>query len=348
MKVRAGLVALALLLVSCSTASAQEPVPATTTGIWISQAEIEALPTSGPAWDALVEVALEPIENPDLSDQDDRDNVRVLAKALYSARTGDRTFAFEVLRALDAVRGTESGATALAVGRELMAYVIAAEIVGLRPQKREDFEAWLRGVRDRSFQGRTIASTHEDRPNNWGTHAGATRLAVAAYLGDVAEIERAAHVFRGWAGEEDGWQGFEFGDPSWQAFGAAREYAVNPVGARRDRYSIGGVLPDDQRRAGPFAWPPPKENYVYEALQGAVAQAAILERLGYDSWSWGDRAIERAMRWLYVQALFPPEGDDTWIPYVVNRAYGTSFSAPLPSKPGKGIGFTDWTHTTPQ
>ena len=32
----------------------------------------------------------------------------------------------------------------------------------------------------------TLVSTHENRPNNWGTHAGAARAAVARYLGDSA------------------------------------------------------------------------------------------------------------------------------------------------------------------
>ncbi len=109
---------------------------------------------------------------------------------------------------------------------------------------------------------------------------------------------------------------------------------------------IGGVLADDQRRSGAFRWPPPKENYVYEALQGAVAQAVLLERLGYDSWKWGDRALLRAFEWLHAEADFPAQGDDTWIPHTVNRAYGTKFPAPAPSRPGKGMGFSHWTHGT--
>jgi hypothetical protein len=104
------------------------------------------------------------------------------------------------------------------------------------------------------------------------------------------------------------------------------------------------VLPDDQRRAGSFSWPPPKENYVYEALQGAVAQAVLLERAGHDPWSWGERALLRAFVWLHEEADYPAEGDDTWLPHLVNDAYGTHFPAPVPSRPGKGMGFSDWTH----
>ena len=38
----------------------------------------------------------------------------------------------------------------------------------------------------------TLVSTHETRPNNWGTHAGAARAAVARYLDDTAQLARTA------------------------------------------------------------------------------------------------------------------------------------------------------------
>ncbi len=312
-------------------------------GVWISRAELAELPTSGPAWQRLVEISKHSTRHPDLSNQDDPTNVRVLALALVHARTGDERARKDVLAALRRVRGTERGANVLSVARELLSYVIAADLVGLDGEEREAFARWLRDVSQREFKGRTIRSTHEDRPNNWGTHAGATRIAVAVYLGDRIEIARAATVFRGWVGEDDGWRGFDFGGGAWQA-SFFRRYAVNPVGSTRAGHSIDGVLPDDQRRGGPFEWPPPRENYVYEALQGAVVQAALLERQGYPAWEWGDRALERAFDWLHEEADFPAVGDDTWIPWIINRAYDREFPAPTPSQPGKGMGFSDWTH----
>ena len=108
-----------------------------------------------------------------------------------------------------------------------------------------------------------------------------------------------------------------------------------------------GVLPDDQRRGGGFQWPPPKENYVYEALQGAVVQAELLHRRGYDAWNWQNRALLRAFDWLHREAQFPAGNDDTWQPHLVNFRYGSSFPAPTPSSHGKSMGFTDWTHSGP-
>ncbi|MEM9176984.1 MAG: alginate lyase family protein [Myxococcota bacterium] len=319
------------------------PVADAKPGIWLSAEEVAALPTTGPAWDALRAAAKSPTRRPNLSDQDDPTNVRVLAKALVAARTGDARLRREVVRALQRVRGTERGANALAVSRELLAYVVAADLVGLDGGEKDAFVAWLADLRDRRFGRRSLRSTHEERPNNWGTHAGASRLAVAMYLDDEEEIARAAWVFRGWVGETRGWHGFEFGALWWQSSYFWR-YGINPAGSTHRGHSIDGVLPDDQRRGGPFAWPPPKENYVYEALQGAVVQAELLSRAGYDAWEWGDRAILRAFRWLHDEADFPAKGDDTWLPHVVNRAFGSSFPAPVPSRPGKGMGFSDWTH----
>ena len=132
---------------------------------------------------------------PDLSDQDDRSNVRVLAKALVFARTGEAGYAQQVRRACRRIQGTERQADTLSLGRELVAYVVAADLVGLDGEARETFEGWLRRTRGRSFRGRSLGSAHRDRPNNWGTHAGASRLAIAAYLGDRREIERSAIHF---------------------------------------------------------------------------------------------------------------------------------------------------------
>jgi hypothetical protein len=315
----------------------------TSHGIWTSAQELAALPTSGAAWEGVLDVAREPIQDPDVSDQDDRDNVRVLAKALVYARTGDESYRWEVIDACALAIGTEAGGRTLALGRELIAYVVAAELVGLPADVNSRFRAWLDAVRHTELDGRTLVSTHEDRPNNWGTHAGASRMAVALYLGDDADLDRAAQVFKGWLGDRSAYAGFDYGDLSWQA-DPELPVGVNRAGATIEGYSVDGVLPDDQRRGGDFTWPPPAENYVWGALQGALSQALILERAGYAAWSWEDQALLRAVRWLHAQADFPAEGDDTWLPHLVNYAYGTDFPAPVPSRSGKNMGFTDWTH----
>lgn len=60
-----------------------------------------------------------------------------------------------------------------------------------------------------------------------------------------------------------------------------------PPAAHAKGNDLDGVIPDDQRRGGTYTWPPPRENYVWEALQGAVAQAHMLHRRGYPAWGMG-------------------------------------------------------------
>jgi hypothetical protein len=110
---------------------------------------------------------------------------------------------------------------------------------------------------------------------------------------------------------------------------------------------VDGVLPDDQRRAGVFAWPPPVSNYPYGALQGAVAQAMIAERQGHPAWALEDAALVRALRWLEDEMGSPIQGDDAWLGHAVNHFLGTDFPAPVPAEPGKNMGWTDWTHPSP-
>ncbi len=318
-------------------------------GIWISAAELAARPTSGSAWTALSKAASQSCATPNLANQDDPANVCVMAKALVFARSGNTALRADVVRAIKSVAdsGTFSG-RALALGRELAAYVIAADLISLKtvdPTLDTKFRTKIKSLltTPTSDGPANLVKCHEERPNNWGTHCGASRVAVAAYLGDTQELERAARVFRGWLGDRASYAGFKYGDTSWQC-SASAPVGINPKGCTRNGRSLDGVLADDQRRAGSFTWPPPKENYVYEALQGALVQAVILQRQGYPAFEWGDRALLRAFKWLHDVAGYGAEGDDTWQPHLVNRVYGTSFPAPTPAKPGKNVGWTDWTH----
>jgi hypothetical protein len=316
-------------------------------GLWIEPARLAALPTSGPAWENVLAAAQQRTDAPNLADPKDPTNVRVMAKALVYASTGEERYRNEVWSACRAAMGTEAGGSTLALGRKLVAYVLAADLVGGLPASSEaEFRAWLRSVRERKLRGGTLISTHERRPNNWGARAGESRIAVALYLGDQQDLERAARVFRGWLGDRSAYAGFKYGKLWWQADPSA-PVAINPPGATRDGHSIDGVLPDDQRRSGPFRWPPPHENYVYGALQGALVQATLLHNAGYDTWEWQDRALLRAFRWLQAEARFPATGDDAWEPHLVNYYYKTDLPAAVPAMPGKDVGWTDWTHATP-
>ena len=343
-----------LLSAPIHRAAAQEDTPQAediqqaTKGIWISPAEIMRLPTSGPAWTNVLSVADQSAGTPDLSDQDDSTNVIVLAKALVFVRTSQAKYRTEVVDALRIVtyNNTEDGGRTLALGRELAAYVIAADLIDLATYDSAldaDFRAKLRELLTKTLDGMTLIETHERRPNNWGTHAGASRAAVAAYLGDTAELARTAQVFHGWVGDRTAYSGFSYGSLSWQCHPDA-PVGINEKGCMRDGHSIDGALPEEMRRGGDFQWPPASTGYAWEGLQGAIVQAEILHRAGYDTWNWEDKALLRAVEFL-ESIGWSADGDDRWQVWLINYSYGTSFSTQTAVSPGKNMGWTDWSHS---
>lgn len=347
-----------LVLTNCALAwphicQAQPTIPQ---GIWMDRAELLKLPTSGAAWSNLVKKTQAPCPVPNLSNQDDPANVCVMAKALVFARQGNPAYRQQVVDAIWAVvNGGPYVGRALALGRELAAYVIAADLVDLKvhdPGLDADFRTTIKALLTTpTLDGpSTLIECHERRPNNWGTHCGASRVAVAAYLGDLTQLARVAKVFKGWLGDRLSYSSFSYGELWWQC-DPTKPVGINRAGCTREGHSIDGVLPEEQRRSatagGAFTWPPPKENYAYGGLQGALVQAVILRRAGYDAFEWENRALLRAFQWLHTQAQFPATGDDTWQPHIVNYYYShvpASFPAPIPSSPGKNVGWTDWTH----
>jgi len=191
---------------------------------------------------------------------------------------------------------------------------------------------------------KNLIEWHEKRPNNRGTMCGASRIAVAAYLGDKAELDRAYNVFLGYLGDRSRYSGFVYGDLSWQC-DPDHPVGINPTGCLIDGHDVGGSLPEEMRRDCSFRWPPCKSGYNWEGLQGALVQAILLDQQGYPVWDQQDKALLRALDWLYSESMrFPAEGDDTWQPYVVNHYYGTDFPVSSPSRAGKVAGYTDWTH----
>jgi hypothetical protein len=326
---------------------------AATSGMWLSRAELQRLPERGPAWAQLVELANEPMGHADLSDQNSDHDVRVLATALVYARTGEQRLYRKASAGVMGAIGTEHGGRTLALARGLVAYVVAADLIDLRhrePDRARVFRRWLAGVRNERLKPDarpTLVATHELAPNNWGTHAGASRIAADIYLRDRRDLARAAAVFKGWLGDRAIYHGFLYGGRSWQADENA-PVGVNPTGAVKNGESIDGALPDDMRRGCPLRFPPCPTLYPWEAMQGAVVQAELLSRQGYDAWNWGDQALRRAAQFLF--GLYDRYGDkdwgaprgDAWIPWLLNARYGTDFPATTPAPPGKGMGFTDW------
>lgn len=310
--------------------------------IWFSKERVSQLPTSGESWEYLNKKAQQAMPVPNLSNQDDQANVILLAKLLVYLRTNNESYHNEIKQATLQAINTENGGTTLAFGRELTTYLIAAQFINYSESEKTQFDNWVKQALNKDLSGRTLRSTHLERPNNWGTHAGAARMAIAIYLQDEAEFNDAVRVFRAWLGARELHSGFKFRKTDYWQADPKKPVGINPKGATKQGHSIDGVLPEEQRRAGNFSWPPPKENYVYEGLQGALLQAMIVHNAYSDVFEWQDSALLRAFSWLHEQANFPAEGDDSWQPFVINYFYNTQFPTPQNAKPGKTIGYTDW------
>ncbi len=192
------------------------------------------------------------------------------------------------------------------------------------------------------LDGRSLIETHEGRPNNWGTHAGASRLAVAFYLGDNQELARVAQVFKGWLGDWDAYHDFKYGNLSWQC-DPDKPVGINAMGCTKDGHVVDGALPEEMRRGGSFDWPPGETGYPWEGLQGTLVTAELLSRAGYNTWEWEDNALLRSVEFLY-SINWDADGDDEWQVWIINNVYGTDYSTNASASPGKNMGWTSWTH----
>lgn len=324
-----------------SSTTSVEPTVIDVATIWLDGTSLETLPMSGPAWDALRVAAHEDWDSIDLDDLTNNHDVQVLAGALVAARTGEEGMLLKVESALSEATGTQPSLV-LPLARNLLSYVIAADLIGYRPP---EFTSWLRQMLDVEADGRaginSLRQSAMSDPSNHGTHARASVLAVALFVEDRALQETMADRFQDWLGRSG--DDFVWKELDWQS-NPSNPAAINPPGSQIDGLSVDGVLPEEQRRSGGFTTPPPQEGYVWEALQGAVATAEMLDRAGYPAWEWQDRALLRAFNWLYDVNDYPAKGDDEWQVWLVNRAYDTDFLTESPTRPGKNIGYTDWTH----
>jgi hypothetical protein len=372
--------------------------------IWIGPDQLRNLPMTGPGWDArgapwfenrgVYYYAQQSATDIVVGALDERRDVYALAKALVSLRLRlepvppedpepYRAAAQEAC--LNAI-GTEllgPEPSTLSLGRNLFALVIAANLIewdnSVPGRQERDFRRWVGSVRrellpDGSTVQRSMIQAHEERPNNWGLMCGASRLAAALYLEDPVEEERCWDIFRRWLGDTT--SPFEFrlddwGELSWQ-HDPLHPAGINPMGARKidcfgTQRPIGGAMPDDMRRAGPFCaiapcapdwtWPSYRtsdsRNYNWSAMQAVLAQGVLHARRGRDPWMINDLAVGRALYWLYHELRFPVTDaqagdDDYWQAHLANQVYPLlGLPETVATKPGHQIGFTDWTTLEP-
>jgi len=310
-------------------------------GLWLSESELNALPTSGPAWDQVRSAASGwPGGQAVLSSNDSTHDVDTMAAALVAARTDDGALRSRVCATVESLPGAGLS-RALELGRSLPGYVIAADLTGCAID-----EPWLRSVLTRPLQGHSgggnLLETAQRSANNWGAMARAAVSAAAAFLDDGALLAEMGRAHREYAGEAVSPERLQYTDTSWHA-DPADKAGINRPGATIGGQDVSGVIPEDQRRTGEFAWPPPCGNYPFGGLQGEVTAAVILDRAGAVSFRAGSNALVRAAAWLYGHGC-PATGDDRFVTPLLNRLGGSSFPVDPSAGPGKVAAWSAWTH----
>jgi hypothetical protein len=290
--------------------------------------------------------------------QDSHHPQQVLAAALVYARTGTASYATKVkteLMKIASYTGARSGGLedgrSLALGRNLAAYVISADLIKLSTLDAtayQKFRTFLTNVRIwENSEGRSLISCHEERPNNWGTMCGASRIAADIYLKDTTDLDRAVKIYKGFIGDRTSYSGFQWEDPlvfTWMC-DTNNPRPVNPVGCIKNGHDLSGAVVDDVRRGGTFTWPPTDTLYSWGGYSALLAQAEMLKRAGYDSYNWESQAVLRGMKFVATNMADSASAAVDWVPFVINKQYNATYPT-VSTRGGYGrlLDWTAWTH----
>ena len=189
------------------------------------------------------------VASPNLSNQDDPNDVTALAKALVYARPASSATATETIVMLKAAVGTEYPGDTLGIARGVAPLALAADLVGWRDPA---WMSWLGKLRTwaNPDRGYCLISMHEKRPMNWGTHAGAGRIAVDLYLGDMTDLARAARRSSRATSVTGPRTRVHLRRRPHVAGEPLAPVGINPMGASIPGVTLDGIMPDDMRRGG--------------------------------------------------------------------------------------------------
>lgn len=330
---------------------------AATDYILMSRAALLARPVSGVAWANLRAVANGSLGTPNLCNQDSKHHLRTLAAALVFARTGIASYGIKARSAVMSAIGTlrvGCDNAALSLGRQLTAYVLAADFAQLAGTPETTFRAWLRAIRTRAIGGHGVWSslyrTHVRSATNWGAYAGASRIAASLYLGDSIDVAAASRITRGFLGDRSA---YRFPDKmtsaalSWSC--APTIYTPVNGTCTKGGVNVDGAVIADISRGGARRWPPGSTGIAYQldSIQGLGLQVELLYQNGYSSaWTWSASALRRMANFVTRSRS---GGGVGWngttaarqMPWLLNKRYGLSIPR-VSSGMGRAIGFTDW------
>lgn len=285
----------------------------------------------------------------------------------------------------------------LALGRNAVSIVCAWNIIkqaqpaAISDEQERQFRQWILKIWEspKLHDNRTFQEACFERANNWGAMCRASGTAICVYLNRVKETLRLAESFNAWSGdvtsseypnlqfEEDTYQLQTYNPPE-------PNYGIIPPLKYYDypgtTQPADGAMPEELRRdtcynadatcAPTFHYPVPETGYHYEALQGAVVQAAILEANGISAWVMNSSAIGRAYTFINTHArkckasgVFcmggtgtvdlgiedpadtigqPPTSDDRMYGKILDFIYGVDYYLSPSTDKGKNMIGLDW------
>ncbi|HEX8156190.1 MAG TPA: hypothetical protein VF526_02290 [Solirubrobacteraceae bacterium] len=359
-------------------ASTAAPTTVASKYMLIDSARLALLPTSGAPYAAMKRTADDAMSrmslttptatSPWLPNYGDDTGIgkgaATLAAALVYARTGDDSYRDFVIRVNRFVIGSEDSASTngtrdedklLATMRQISAYVLAADLVGMDPDAPGSrpgytstvWKTWLGALRTKSIGSGNCSSIVDCnlKATNWGAWASASRTTIDVYLDDSADLAVAVDRLKLYLGESMNgkpWVRSESFDPSWACGRSVRFTAVNgsSCGSGKD-----GIIVEDASRSGaPFPnWDRAGIDYSFHAYGAQLVAALLLDRKGYDVWNWGDRALKRIMDRLDRLGVATGNGRPTatHVSWIARYFYNTDYPT-VPARPSDTLGFTDW------
>jgi hypothetical protein len=193
-------------------------------GLWISDEELERVPfQTGTGWGPMNDSANDPNEDAavEVLDKESEYEQHVLARALIYRRgciAGNTTYddyqdsVKQSIAELVTTSFSGTGDQCLAMCRNLGAYILAADLVGLSSLDStlnntlttkigSGSGQWLTTTCSSDCANGDIRYCHKVRPNNIGLNCGFARMTAALYRGDLTDFDNATKVFQGWLGD---------------------------------------------------------------------------------------------------------------------------------------------------
>ncbi len=179
-------------------ARGRAPAQAATHYLLMSRAELLARPTSGSAWSAMKSIADGSLGRANLCD------IRRGPSPAHPGRgTGlrpDRAASTRPRRRAGSwppspPRRWAATTPSWPSAASSAAYVLAADFIDLAGASDTTFRTWLTAIRTKDIGGHrvwdSLTTTQRSSANNWGAHAGASRIAASLYLGDSSDVSQA-------------------------------------------------------------------------------------------------------------------------------------------------------------